>query len=314
MNNSLARSVLALSLCGAAGAWTGALTTLGLTSGDLESQVLRSTRNVDAPLSMPGLTTSSRKAAKALSPEQRADAVREIGGLLKTLVMSDAFQQAHAAYIKGEHKAVDHGIKVKTMDEKMAEMMKPKPGQDPAAEMTRQIAVQMATQFRELPIDNLKQMFPDDLATWTRQATRATGTEKAKKTKMAARAKEIQPWIQSNPEEFRKAYSVLKSADLGGPETEEELTSSGNREAMEAEQLKWNESNLKGLLKRKLAAFVAEAASVDFTAQTTTQGNRIVFANTVYEKKSEMWKAMYRAGKAPTGAAAELARAWLKEL
>jgi hypothetical protein len=53
---------------------------------------------------------------------------------------------------------------------------------------------------------------------------------------------------------------------------------------------------------------------VDFAAQTVQQGNRVKFVNPAYERKGYLWKAMYRAGKAPTGAMAEFARAWLKEL
>jgi hypothetical protein len=36
--------------------------------------------------------------------------------------------------------------------------------------------------------------------------------------------------------------------------------------------------------------------------------------NPAYEKKSVIWKAMFRAGKGPSAAGVEVARAWLKEL
>lgn len=89
---------------------------------------------------------------------------------------------------------------------------------------------------------------------------------------------------------------------------------SGNRMQQEQEQEAWDKHSLKAVLRSKLPTVVKEAASVDFAAQTVQQGNRTRFANPAYEKKSSVWKAMYRAGKAPTVAALEFARGWLKEL
>ena len=51
-----------------------------------------------------------------------------------------------------------------------------------------------------------------------------------------------------------------------------------------------------------------------FAAQTAQQGGRVKFTNPAYERKSSVWKAMYRAGKAPTAALSEFCNAWLKEL
>lgn len=80
------------------------------------------------------------------------------------------------------------------------------------------------------------------------------------------------------------------------------------------EQLMWDEHNLRGGLKRVLTQIVAEAPTVDFAAQTVQKGSVKVFVNPSYEKKSITWKAMYRAGKGPTAAGLEIAKAWLKEL
>lgn len=57
-----------------------------------------------------------------------------------------------------------------------------------------------------------------------------------------------------------------------------------------------------------------ETVCVDFAAETVQKGSVLVFVNPAYEKKSLTWKAMYRAGKGPTAADVEVAKAWLKEL
>ena len=96
--------------------------------------------------------------------------------------------------------------------------------------------------------------------------------------------------------------------------TEEALFGAQASSQKDNEQLMWDQHNLRGALKRVLAQVVAEAPTVDFAAQTVQKNSSVVFVNPAYEKKSIVWKAMYRAGKAPTAAGVEVARAWLKEL
>ena len=83
---------------------------------------------------------------------------------------------------------------------------------------------------------------------------------------------------------------------------------------MRSEQNAWDEYNLKVVLKKKLTALAAEASTVDFTAQLKDEAGRKVFVNPDHERRSYLWKAMYRAGKAPTAAVLEIANTWLKEL
>ena len=76
----------------------------------------------------------------------------------------------------------------------------------------------------------------------------------------------------------------------------------------------WDQHNLRGALKRVLTQVVAEAPTVDYAAKTVQKSGSEVFVNPAYEKKSVIWKAMFRAGKGPSAAGVEVARAWLKEL
>ena len=306
---------LTLAVCGSALAWQFNISTLGLTQKDIETRASGGLRDDSNELQVPWLTPDGRNAAKALSEADRAAAVQAIGTAIKTFVTSDTFQKAHAEGIRLGHKAVDHGIKVYSQEEALKMAMNPKPGVDPIADMQKQMMAQGAMQLRSMPIESMKAMFEDSLKSWTRQAQSATNPKvKAKSQKMAARAQEIQPWITSNPEEFKKAYTVLYSMDNDGPETEEELVKLASRGKLEEEQRAYNQYSWKAVLKKKLEIIVKEAATVDFAAQTTDTGGRKKFTNPTYERKNGLWKAMYRAGKAPTNAAADFSKAWLKEL
>lgn len=307
--------VFALALCGSALAWQLDLSTLGLNPKELETRTRGGLRDVSPELPVPWLTPQAKQVAKGLSEADRAAAVQAIGAALKALVTSEAFQKAHNDGIKMSFKAVDHGLKVYSEEEMIQLAMKPKPGVDPAADMQRQLGAQAAIELRKSPISSLQMMFDDSLKTWTRKAqTASSPAVKAKAQKMMTRAQEIQPWITSKPEEFKKAFTVLFSMDNDGPGTEEELVALANRGQLEAEQRAYNTYNWKSVLKKKLENVVTAAATVDFAAQTVEAAGRKKFVNAAYEKKSALWKAMFRAGKAPTVAASEFAKTWIKEL
>ncbi|PZR29815.1 MAG: hypothetical protein DI535_01555 [Citrobacter freundii] len=64
---------------------------------------------------------------------------------------------------------------------------------------------------------------------------------------------------------------------------------------------------------RALRYYLAESATVDFNAALTPRGKLKIFTNPVYEKKSAMWKAIYRAGKEVNDETRSFVTAWLKQ-
>lgn len=284
-----------------------AMSTVGLTAKDIESNFMEEILRSKDSFWLPSMGQAGKKAAIALSEAQRVAVVRTLGAFLKRVVMSDAFQAAYAAKIKDTHNAVNHGIKD----------LNAMPA-DPMATAQRQTAVQMAKLLRTFPHDVLKTAFAQDHTNWAEQIKEGEPEEKARAQKMIARAKTIAPLMQSNPEEFRKAYSLLKCIELGGPDTEAALNAEADNAEAEVtkrmQQQAWDEHNFRKVLKAKLTAFVAECSNVDYAAETTTKNGRKIFVNPAYERKSGTWKAMYRAGRAPSLAALEIARGWLKEL
>lgn len=65
-------------------------------------------------------------------------------------------------------------------------------------------------------------------------------------------------------------------------------------------------------VKVRLEEYLALTASVDFSAQLTVKGNKMIFVNSEYEKKGKKWKAIYRAGKEVNDVVTAFVKEWLK--
>jgi hypothetical protein len=68
------------------------------------------------------------------------------------------------------------------------------------------------------------------------------------------------------------------------------------------------------LIKKRINAFLAASAGVDFAAKLAVLGDKMVFINGDYEQKPPEWKVCFRAGKEATDAARAFAKTWLTEL
>jgi hypothetical protein len=68
------------------------------------------------------------------------------------------------------------------------------------------------------------------------------------------------------------------------------------------------------VIARRLMAFLATSASVDFSAKLEPQNGRMRFVDAADEARSAEWKLCYRAGKEAVDAARLAAAAWLQEL
>jgi len=186
------------------------------------------------------------------------------------------------------------------------------------ADFQKQVQRQMAAAFVDMamktPIEDLKEMLASEMKDWTKYAGNPKRSDRAKYAKMVSQAQALQGIADTDQVKFRRGYAVLKSAEAGGLGTEAALFGASASAQQEEEQLAWDKHGLKNVLRRKLSQLVAVAPKVDFAAQTVQQGSQIKFVNPAYEAKRSLWKAMYRAGKAPTDALAEFAQGWLKEL
>jgi hypothetical protein len=80
---------------------------------------------------------------------------------------------------------------------------------------------------------------------------------------------------------------------------------------------KWKEkypASTDSVITRALTFYLAEQATVDFTAQTTIRGNKKYFVDPRYEKeRTRTWKTIYRAGREVNAVVKEFVTAWLKQ-
>lgn len=293
--------------------WQGGMAALGITEAEWHTQVERAARPADGGLSLPGLGTKHLAAIRALSEPQQAALMREFATATKAIMSSQAFQSAHDAYIASKYKAVNHGLKVQSLEKSSARAAAGNTS-DLELEMKRQMSAMYVEMAMDLPLDTVKMMFDESLKEWTRYANNPKRSDRAKYAALVKKAQATEPLSASDPVKFRRGYAVLRSAEAGGLDTEEALFGAQASVEKEKEQLMWDQHNLRGALKRGLAQIVAEAPTVDFAAETEQKDGSRVFVKAAYEKKSLTWKAMYRAGKGPTAAGLEIAKAWLKEL
>jgi len=314
MKKHVVTAALLVCLPLALAAWQDGMASIGITEAALQSQFERATRQKGDGLTLSILPPKALVAAKALSEPQQAALMKELASAAKTIMMSPAFQTAHDAFIAKEYKAVNHGIKVKTLEQVAQGATTQAGASEFELKMKREMAGVYVQLAMETKIEDLKMMFDESLKEWTKDAAKAKGSDKAKYTKLVTQGEAIKDLSVSNPEKFRRGYAVLRSAENDGLDTEEALFGAQAGSQKDNEQLMWDQHNLRGALKRVLTQVVAEAPTVDFAAQTVQKSGSRVFVNPAYEKKSLVWKAMFRAGKGPTAAGVEAARAWLKEL
>jgi hypothetical protein len=246
---------------------------------------------------------------KAKSAAERVQAVREMALYAKRLVSSPAFAATYNTWIKERYHAVAPGI---SLDSRAGAAQMSADPQAYMKQMQNTLAASISQSFSQMPTATLKMLFDQDLKNWK---------DNQDKGKLYARAQQITPIVTSNPEEFKKQYILLKSIDMGGPDSSAGLEAAkADVQKMQAEQKArqeqqaWNDHRLPVGLQRRLTEFVNLARSVDFTAQTRAQSGKLTFVNPECERKSDSWKKLYRLGKEPTQVMLSVAGQWLKEL
>ena len=260
---------------------------------------------------LPYIRQSAVAAAKALDEPARLAFLEKVGGAFKTLVMSDTFAKAHADSIKQQHNAVDHGI---TGLVSMEELLKRKDFAAIDARNKGRSAAAIVDNMESEKEKTLQLLISQNLESWTRNAENVNRKDRAKYQKMVRDAQALQALGASDLQKLRRGVAVLYSMDQGGPDTEQALYALRDRSEAESEQLAWDEYNLKTVLRKQLTAFVALVPTVDFAAATKDQEGMVRFVNPAHEKKGQVWKACFRAGKTISVSAMAIAQAWLKEL
>lgn len=294
-----------------------------LTQKDFDAEVQRYVESAvlldPGDFRMPSASGATRQAVLAMTDATRGTLVRQLGQAAKTLVMSQAFGSAYETYIKTTHNAMNHGISVL---DSTAEMNKAvaKGDLDAIEAATNKV---MREAFIKGVIDRLPQVDSWDRNTLEMMAgiepdlldtsMPSTAAEKAN----VARAKTLLGDAKKQAAtDLPKARTTYKSALMlvAGVQSQAQVASGTSDAQKREQQANYNRLALKPALKARLQAFVTLAKSVNFAAPTQMKNGKKVFVNAADERRSEMWKLLYRLGAGGTNAAVAVAQGWIAEL
>ncbi len=260
---------------------------------------------------------------KQLGEAARAEALKSALPALKAVAMSEVARKAHDEAIAQRLGAQNHGVAVKQgvdpmkrFQELMATMQKnPMVMQDQKfLKEFEEVQAKMNGDTGPSGSGVALQMVQADLTRYTKPlAELKRDVEGMKSVAEPAQARCYEGALAlaaAKPDAFRLRTAKCQFEAYGNPVNEAAL----DRERKEEAQRVYNRVSLPALLKVSLRDFVTTAATVDFSAATMSKGNRTVFVNPAYEKKSALWKMIFRNGKAPTEVGLAFAKAWLTEL
>jgi hypothetical protein len=260
---------------------------------------------------MPYFGMATTAALRLLDDNGRVGFIEKTGPAIKAFVQSDTFGKSHADFIRQRFDAVDHGIKGAVG---LDQLIKKKDYAGMDAFSRRQTVVNLVENVEEQSAADIQRTLGYELENWRKSAQTATGKNKAKYERYVRDGEALVALGTSDMTKLRRGYAVLKSIDLGGPDTEESLYGMYSKAKQEKQQIAWDEHNLRSVVRQQLSAFVLVAASVDFAAETVMKDGKEKFVKAAYEKKGALWKACFRAGQPATSAAKQFAEGWLKEL
>ncbi|MCU0354412.1 MAG: hypothetical protein MUD08_11855 [Cytophagales bacterium] len=268
-------------------AWKAAdiLSDLSLTQAQLENATLKTAQTGLKAPDWRGLQlTSFVGKAKALPAGSQASAVKSLGALVKSYVMSERFKKQwqddlakrniYDPKAKGDYARLEEQRKAAAQQQKSAA----------SSEQNMNDAYkQMAQMMKDNPqmAETMKQQMTKEQWAEFQQAMKGNGNKQmADDQKQAA-----QDYAKAIKDEEKRIQDLQKL---------------------------WDENQHSAMVKRYLQQFIQTAGSVDFAAELKNgKYGKKEFANPAYEKKSDLWKQLYRAGKEPTMAARDFAQQWL---
>ncbi|MGF7215758.1 hypothetical protein GGR92_001898 [Spirosoma lacussanchae] len=287
------------------------LTELKLTTEAVHDQTFYQLTTEAASVDLP---YEARQAGKRLSVSARTSAVRAMGAVVRTYVQSAVFRSRYDRWLQEQYQVSDQ----QTADARQTE-------QTSMADV-RALADQQVTQtnatFAQMPPATLAMMLQQQMIQLQQQVADADAPAKAALTRDLMVLRQLQPLATTKPAEFKTQYMAFLNRYMArqmrhGLDNEETRLADSKAKAAEYRsrlaQYQAN-ANPNQLLKKRLAAFVALAESVDFDAKVSRQGDKLEFVRADYRQQSDDWKLLYRIGREPVMAARDMARAWLKEL
>jgi hypothetical protein len=287
-----------------------ALPKVGLTTTDIQTWVTTSALGSDGSSvswETPTLSGAAMAGIAAMTAAERVALVREVLGVVKTAAAAPAFQAAFAALLKQKLNAVNHGINTNTYGM-----------EDPQKGMIMMVVLQMRLMFDGQPPAALLEILENDKAELAELIRNETGETRAKAQKDLARLSALAP-LTGKPDEFKTAYILAKSASIGGPDTEAGMKAAvatgAEQDRMRREQRAWDGHNINVHVRSQLEANIKELSGYNLSIPTRVEGGYVVAADPLQlVPEGPTPQLAYRLGRAPTDAAVQFMRTWLKEL
>jgi len=287
-------------------------------NSNLSNYTTRELGDGERSFALPFMPSSSRPMFLAMSDAARAAVVRELGLSAKAFLMVPAFESAYTAKIKSQNNAVDYGLKIADSSANFDAAAK----SGDYSGMQNKMEAMMRDQLRKMVLDQAKQIssfdgfavsaMADGIKAQMESIPPKTAAEKAQHTKATLLLTEAMKLsatdVAAAREKYRAGSLLAVYVDAGSGD------SAQVDEKKKEQQLNYNKRAFRPNLKLKLLAFVAEAKTVDFKAVTQPRGGKSVFVNPALEKKTPLWKLLYRLGSGGTAAAIGVAQTWAAEL
>lgn len=312
---------VALVCCAGAWAWQDSLAQLKLNRETFERLITGYVNETASRghVALPPFGGAVKDALLAMNDSGRAAIVKELGLAARAFVMSPAFQASYDAYIKNAYNAVNHGITVTSKSNQIDAALKKgdfeameKASQNLMRESYRKSVIERLPSLAGYDKSTIDMMSEADLG-MVDMSSPETPAEKAAVAKARVMLGEAKKLAATDIAKARETYkTALMTA--AGLKDEADAQSSAASDKRNEEQQRYNDMLLKPLLKKRLLEFVSVAKTVDFQAATTLKDKKHVFVNAAYERRSELWKLLYRLGPGGSSAAAQVASQWAAEL
>jgi hypothetical protein len=278
------------------------LTDVGTTFDEVKKSTVEQIASKD--FSLPFYTQKIRDACKKLPVGIREATMMSLGKVVKDYVESTQFQSDYNNYIQdlanGKRRSP-----VKEMDDDKWAAEKKKRADATLKSLSNPDILEMTAKNLDAQIQNSQSML-DILKS---SPDLKIGKSKEELEKEIADEKALKDLYGKDKEAFKKQYSEFNA------EQQIQTMKAMDKNAQARKQKQIDElKDYNTIIRKQLQQFLDLSADIDFNAELTRKGDKMIFTNPAYEAKPLGWKLCFRSGKEAVTGARKFVQSWLKEL
>lgn len=263
---------------------------------------------------IPSYTAAVRDACRKLPPGVREATMLSLGQVVRDYVESPEFEKDYFAYLEAPKPSAG-GMRRRGPapmdDEKLAAEKKKR--------VDQLVASMESPDILKMYVENLDAQ--TDLAKSMIDLYESSPDAKLPKTKQEYKKdledlKKLKQLYSKDLDAFKKQYAEIQVDQQLSAQVERDKARAGRNQKQAEDEKKQNEllKDYKPIIRKELQQFLAVSSNVDYNAQLTKRGDKMVFVNPAYEAKSAGWKLCYRCGKEAVNGARKFAQDWLKSM